>query len=252
MLSVLLNILILQQLVMPSEQQQQLQYACNFQVNEALQSLLFCNTSLSDDVRVRDLLDRMTLEEKITQLVNDAPAVPRLGIPSYSWWQEGLHGVAHVSFAADPALPHATSFPLPILTAASFNKTLWNQIGQACVLHHPDSSHDRICNSQRISLTRGMSKGELQKIVKIVLISCCHSCAFLFIAGTRILVLLLVDIVLLQFNVESRDSSFLRACQESVSEFCSVHAGCVDGSKGILQRWNRWPDLLVAGDQHRS
>jgi len=164
-LSVLLNILILQQLVMPSEQQQQLQYACNFQVNEALQSLLFCNTSLSDDVRVRDLLDRMTLEEKITQLVNDAPAVPRLGIPSYSWWQEGLHGVAHVSFAADPALPHATSFPLPILTAASFNKTLWNQIGQACVLHHPDSSHDRICNSQRISLTRGMSKGEVQKIV---------------------------------------------------------------------------------------
>ncbi|CAM6032967.1 unnamed protein product [Sphagnum compactum] len=133
-LSVLLNILILQQLVMPSEQQQQLEYACNFQVNEALQSLLFCDTSLSDDVRVRDLLDRMTLEEKITQLVNDAPAVPRLGIPSYSWWQEGLHGVAHVSFAADPALPHATSFPLPILTAASFNKTLWNQIGQACAV----------------------------------------------------------------------------------------------------------------------
>jgi beta-D-xylosidase 4 len=105
------------------------EYACDFAKDAGLKSMAFCDTSQADDVRVKDLVSRMTLQEKVSQLVNTAAGIPRLGIPAYQWWQEGLHGVAHVPFGG--ALPRATSFPLPILTTASFNKDLWNQIGQA-------------------------------------------------------------------------------------------------------------------------
>ena len=107
-------------------------FACDFQKDGNLQNMAFCNTSLSDEVRVQDLVSRMTLQEKVSQLGNTAGGVWRLGIPAYQWWQEGLHGVAHVGFGGN--LPQATSFPLPILTTASFNKSLWNQIGQACTV----------------------------------------------------------------------------------------------------------------------
>lgn len=110
------------------------EYACNFDKDASLKSMAFCDTSLADDVRVKDLVSRMTLEEKVSQLVNTAVGIPRLGVPAYQWWQEGLHGVAHVPFGG--ALQRATSFPLPILTTASFNKDLWNQIGQACSHHN--------------------------------------------------------------------------------------------------------------------
>ena len=44
--------------------------------------------------RAADLVSRMTLEEKVLQMQNSAPAIPRLGIPAYDWWNEALHGVA--------------------------------------------------------------------------------------------------------------------------------------------------------------
>ncbi|XP_057958221.1 probable beta-D-xylosidase 2 [Malania oleifera] len=65
-------------------------------------------------------------------LVDNASAVPRLGIEAYEWWSEALHGVSDtgpgVHFGG--AFPGATSFPLVITTAASFNASLWRQIGQ--------------------------------------------------------------------------------------------------------------------------
>ena len=83
-------------------------------------------------VRVRDLLGRLTLQEKIRLLVNNAIAVPRLGIQGYEWWSEALHGVSNfgpgVKFGG--AFPGATSFPQVITTAASFNESLWEQIGR--------------------------------------------------------------------------------------------------------------------------
>src|SRR5437667_8333666 len=45
------------------------------------------------DRRVDDLVSRMTPEEKASQFVHNSPAIPRLGIPAYNWWSEGLHGV---------------------------------------------------------------------------------------------------------------------------------------------------------------
>lgn len=50
-------------------------------------------------IRAEELVSRMTLEEKASQLRYDAPGIPRLGIPAYNWWNEGLHGVARAGQA---------------------------------------------------------------------------------------------------------------------------------------------------------
>ncbi|MES1200920.1 MAG: glycoside hydrolase family 3 C-terminal domain-containing protein [Pseudomonadota bacterium] len=71
------------------------------------------DTSLTPEARAADLVSRMTLEEKAQQLLNDAPAVPRLGIREYNWWSEGLHGVA--------AHDYATVFPQAIGLAATWD-----------------------------------------------------------------------------------------------------------------------------------
>ena len=96
----------------------------------------FCKTALSINQRVQDLISRLTLDEKISQLVNSAPAIPRLGIPDYEWWSEALHGVAYLSSVSqgmrfNGTIQSATSFPQVILTAASFDANLWYRIGQA-------------------------------------------------------------------------------------------------------------------------
>jgi beta-glucosidase len=80
----------------------------------------FTNASLSVDARVKDLISRMTLEEKAAQLGNTAPAIPRLGIPEYNWWNEGLHGVARADVA--------TVFPQAIGMAASWDVPLIHEV----------------------------------------------------------------------------------------------------------------------------
>ncbi|HHV98926.1 MAG TPA: glycoside hydrolase family 3 protein [Clostridiaceae bacterium] len=72
--------------------------------------------SLSFEERAGDLVSRMTLEEKVTQMVYNAPAIPRLGIASYNWWNEALHGVARAGVA--------TMFPQAIGMAATFDEDL--------------------------------------------------------------------------------------------------------------------------------
>ena len=57
-------------------------------------SLTYMDPSLPMERRVGDLVSRMTLEEKVRQMQHTAPAIPRLGVPSYDWWSEALHGVA--------------------------------------------------------------------------------------------------------------------------------------------------------------
>ena len=54
----------------------------------------YLDPGLSPEKRAADLVSRMTLEEKVLQMQNSAPAIPRLGVPAYNWWNEALHGVA--------------------------------------------------------------------------------------------------------------------------------------------------------------
>jgi beta-glucosidase len=80
----------------------------------------FRDPSLPADVRVKDLISNMTLEEKAGQLGHTAPAIPRLGIPEYNWWNEGLHGVARAGIA--------TVFPQAIGMAASWDTPLMHRV----------------------------------------------------------------------------------------------------------------------------
>lgn len=80
---------------------------------QTLDRLPFRNSSLSVDQRIEDLLSRLTLEEKVSQMMNQTPAIERLGIPPYDWWNEALHGVARAG--------RATVFPQAIALAATFD-----------------------------------------------------------------------------------------------------------------------------------
>jgi beta-glucosidase len=83
----------------------------------------YLNPDLSFEARAADLVSRMTAEEKVSQMMNDAPAIPRLGVPAYEWWNEALHGVARAG--------SATVFPQAIGLAATFDKALMRQIATA-------------------------------------------------------------------------------------------------------------------------
>ena len=69
----------------------------------------------------KQLVSQMTLEEKMSQMVYQSPAIERLGIPAYNWWNEALHGVARAGVA--------TVFPQAIGLAATFDKELLQKIG---------------------------------------------------------------------------------------------------------------------------
>jgi len=90
---------------------------------KAAAAMSFRNPSLPIDKRVDDLVGRLTLEEKVEQLIDRAPAIPRLDIPAYNWWNEGLHGVARSGFA--------TLFPQAIGNAATWDAPLIHSIGEA-------------------------------------------------------------------------------------------------------------------------
>jgi beta-glucosidase len=77
------------------------------------------NPNLSVEERVNDLISRMTLNEKISQMMNAADSIGRLGVPDYNWWSEGLHGVAISGIA--------TVFPQSIGLAATWDDNLLNR-----------------------------------------------------------------------------------------------------------------------------
>lgn len=74
----------------------------------------FQNPSLSVEERVEDLISRLTLSEKVQMMKHQSPAIVRLGVPAYNWWNEALHGVARTS-------EKVTVFPQAIGMAATFD-----------------------------------------------------------------------------------------------------------------------------------
>lgn len=94
-----------------------------------LSNNLVCNTSANYYDRAQALISLFTLEELIANTQNNAPGVPRLGLPNYQVWNEALHGLDHGNFSSSGEWSWATSFPSPILSTAALNRTLINQIG---------------------------------------------------------------------------------------------------------------------------
>jgi len=89
---------------------------------EAPSNAPYKNPALPTDQRVDDLIGRMTLEEKVSQMRDHAVAIPRLGVPKYDWWNEGLHGVAFAGYA--------TNFPQVIGMAATWDIDLVHKMGE--------------------------------------------------------------------------------------------------------------------------
>ena len=82
----------------------------------------YLDPSLPAEQRAADLVHRMTLEEKASQLLNQARGIPRLNVPAYDWWSEALHGVA---------VNGTTEFPEPVGLAATFDAPVIHQMAIA-------------------------------------------------------------------------------------------------------------------------
>jgi beta-glucosidase len=95
----------------------------------------FMDTKLPAEERALDLVKRMTLEEKATQLVNQARVIPRLNVPAYDWWSESLHGVA---------VNGTTEFPEPIGLGATFDPAAIHAMAEAI------STEGRIKHAQAV------------------------------------------------------------------------------------------------------
>ena len=91
-----------------------------FAIMATAQSLPYQNASLSAGERADDLLGRLTLEEKVNLMMDTSPAIERLGIPQFQWWNEALHGIGRNGFA--------TVFPITMGMAASWDDALLHRV----------------------------------------------------------------------------------------------------------------------------
>ena len=98
------------------------------------------NPNLPIPVRVDDLVSRMTLKEKVSQMMNAAPAIERLGIPAYDWWNEALHGVARAGYA--------TVFPQAIGLAATWDTKLMYEVADVISTEARAKHHEFVRNNQ--------------------------------------------------------------------------------------------------------
>lgn len=101
----------------------------------------FQNPDLDTEIRVEDLVSRMTLEEKVSQMTNAADAIEHLGIPEYNWWNECLHGVARAG--------KATVFPQAIGMAATFDRELMYRMADVTSTEARAKHHDFMARGKR-------------------------------------------------------------------------------------------------------
>jgi beta-glucosidase len=107
----------------------------------------YLNPSLPFSERAGDLVARMTLEEKASQLVNQARAIPRLQVPGYDWWSEALHGVANAGTA--------TVFPEPIGLAATFDSPLIHDMA-VVISTEARAKHNQAVRAGRRDIMEGL------------------------------------------------------------------------------------------------
>ncbi len=99
------------------------------------------NPSLPIETRVNDLVSRMTLEEKVSQMMNAAAPIERLGVPAYEWWNEALHGVARAGYA--------TVFPQAIGLAATWDTDLMHRVADVISTEARAKHHEFVRHNQR-------------------------------------------------------------------------------------------------------
>ncbi len=109
----------------------------------------FRNPALPMAERVDDLISRMTLEEKISQLGHTSLAVPRLGVPQYNWWSEGLHGAARQGIA--------TVFPQAIGLAATFDAALLHDVADVAATEFRAKYHEELRQKGYSDWYRGLT-----------------------------------------------------------------------------------------------
>ena len=109
---------------------------------------VFQDISLSAEARAADLVHRMTAEEKISQTMDHAKAIPRLGVAEYNWWNEGLHGVARNGFA--------TVFPQAIAIASTWDAKLVQSVGDV-VSTEARGKHNEALKDSRFSRYSGLT-----------------------------------------------------------------------------------------------
>jgi len=102
--------------------------------------LPYKDPSLPIEKRVDDLVSRMTLEEKVAQMMNAAPPIERLDVPEYDWWNEALHGVARAGYG--------TVFPQAIGLAATWNTDLIHQVADVISTEARAKHHEFFRNNQ--------------------------------------------------------------------------------------------------------
>lgn len=112
------------------------QFSCD-RSNPATKSFPFCDDRLPIAARAKDLVSRLTVDEKIKQLINTAAPIPRLNISGYQWWAESPHVVTPyvggMSFDYGP-IKNATMFPQIIHMVASFDTHQWYRIAKVIIL----------------------------------------------------------------------------------------------------------------------
>jgi beta-glucosidase len=99
-----------------------------------MEKIDYRNETLSFEKRAQDLVAKMTLEEKVTQMVYNSPAIPRLDVPAYNWWSEALHGVARAGVA--------TVFPQAIGLAATFDEKLIYDVAEVISIEARAKFHE--------------------------------------------------------------------------------------------------------------
>jgi beta-glucosidase len=106
------------------------------------QAPVYLNPDAPLPQRVQDLVSRMTLEEKVSQMMDVAAAIERLGVPEYNWWNEGLHGVARSGLA--------TVFPQAIGMAATWNDSLMLELATVISDEFRAKHHEYVRNGKRL------------------------------------------------------------------------------------------------------
>lgn len=112
---------------------------------QAVNTFPFRDTTLPLEERVKDLISRLTLEEKVQLMKHDSPSIPRLGVPAYNWWNEALHGVARTP-------EKVTVFPQAIGMAATFDTEALQKMGDVT------SSEGRALFNEALKAGKGIAQ----------------------------------------------------------------------------------------------